>query len=207
MAVTTLYITRHGQTEWNVAKRMQGHKDSPLTALGAKQARQLGVALQTVHIDTIYCSSSERALQTARFIAGNRPIPVESTDALWEIGQGVWEGMTIDAIDTAYPTVYRLYRDSPTTYQPLSGAESFHEVKRRVVAFVEEAVAANAGKSLLIVTHTIPVKLLLHHFEGRSLEKLWDDPFIHPTSLSKIVIDENGQPVIEVYANTGHFGA
>ncbi|MFD2882332.1 histidine phosphatase family protein [Paenibacillus rhizoplanae] len=55
---TTVYITRHGQTEWNVQKRMQGHQDSPLTPLGVQQAEWLSKSLLDVHLDAVYASSS-----------------------------------------------------------------------------------------------------------------------------------------------------
>lgn len=89
---TTIYLVRHGQTEWNVLHRFQGHMDSPLTKLGIQQAEWLGEALQHDPIDLIYSSTSNRAFHTAEIIRGNRDVAVTACDEFKEINLGVWEG-------------------------------------------------------------------------------------------------------------------
>ncbi|WP_235206697.1 histidine phosphatase family protein [Paenibacillus tyrfis] len=75
---TTMYLTRHGQTEWNSKKKMQGHLDSPLTDYGMQQAEWLKERLENVHFDAIYSSSSPRAFNTARIVSGNHPVQIKS---------------------------------------------------------------------------------------------------------------------------------
>ena len=73
---TTVYVTRHGETEWNVEKRMQGRKNSALTENGMLQAKQLGDRMKDLPIDAIYSSPSERTLHTAELIKGERDVPI-----------------------------------------------------------------------------------------------------------------------------------
>lgn len=68
----TLYITRHGETEWNIQKRMQGHKDSPLTEKGRKQAQALGNYLKNIPFEKVFVSDSNRAYETACTIMEER---------------------------------------------------------------------------------------------------------------------------------------
>lgn len=60
MSTTTIFLTRHGQTEWNVQHRMQGHMDSELTALGVQQAEWLSRGMRTEQLDVIYASPSPK---------------------------------------------------------------------------------------------------------------------------------------------------
>jgi probable phosphoglycerate mutase len=85
LGITNLYITRHGQTEWNVQGRLQGHLDSPLTELGVIQAEQLADSLVNVEFDVIYSSPSLRTVRTADMIRGERPIDITIEDKLREI--------------------------------------------------------------------------------------------------------------------------
>ena len=92
MSTTTIYLTRHGQTEWNVQHRMQGHMDSALTSIGLQQAEWLSQGMRSVQLDAIYTSPSPRALRTAEIMRGERSTYLNLSDAFKEIGMGVWEG-------------------------------------------------------------------------------------------------------------------
>lgn len=95
MATTTVYLTRHGQTEWNVQQRMQGHQDSPLTPLGVQQAEWLGKGLREVPLDAVYASSSPRTLRTAEIILGERGIPVTACDEFKELCMGAGKAVNL----------------------------------------------------------------------------------------------------------------
>jgi broad specificity phosphatase PhoE len=85
--VLRLYIVRHGQTQWNVEKRMQGQQDSELIQKGIDGALALGRSLNTVDFNCIYSSSSRRTLHTAELIRGDRNICILPDDKLREISQ------------------------------------------------------------------------------------------------------------------------
>ncbi|MGG3306534.1 histidine phosphatase family protein [Paenibacillus lautus] len=200
---TTIYLVRHGQTEWNVQHRFQGHLDSPLTKLGIQQAEWLGEALQHDPIDLIYSSTSNRAFHTAEIIRGNRDVSVTACDEFKEINLGVWEGQIQERIGELYPQQLDHFWNHPELFG-VPGSETFHEVRERAVNKLVDIAASNPGASILLVTHTVVVKLLMAYFEGRSMDRLWDLPYIHPTCLSKIeLMDE--VPSILLHGDVSHY--
>lgn len=203
LTTTTVYITRHGQTEWNVQKRMQGHQDSPLTPLGVQQAEWLGKAMQDVHLDAVYASSSPRALRTAEIIRGEREIPLAAFDEFKEIRLGIWEGRDSGELEVQYPEQHQLFWGDPGLFS-IPGGETFAEVQERALGKLRELIAFHEGGTILIATHTVVVKVLMAYFEGRAMEKLWDLPYIHPTCLCRIDITD-GVPEIVLHGDTSHY--
>src|SRR3990172_8408752 len=90
---TTIYIVRHGETEWNIKGVMQGHSDSPLTKTGEKQAHQIAEELKEIHFDEIFSSDALRAKRTAEIIALERKMAVQAKTALRERNYGEFEGL------------------------------------------------------------------------------------------------------------------
>ena len=91
MKIKFLYV-RHGETIFNVTNKSQGACDSPLTNKGIEQAKQCAEKLSRVKIDKCYCSTSERAIDTADIILNNKNIPIEHLKGLKEMSFGVLEG-------------------------------------------------------------------------------------------------------------------
>lgn len=89
-----LYLTRHGQTEWNVSQKMQGACDSPLTELGVRQAEQLQKRLELLPVDKAYVSPLKRAMDTARLLVGGRGLELIADKRLSEASLGAFEGLT-----------------------------------------------------------------------------------------------------------------
>ncbi|MBK3496637.1 histidine phosphatase family protein [Viridibacillus sp. YIM B01967] len=202
--MVTLYITRHGQTEWNVAKRMQGWSDSPLTERGQKDAVKLGNKLKDIPFSTVYISPSGRTIQTAEILLKGRDVTTILDNDLREINTGDWQGMTLSDIEATYPTQYADYFERPEQFQPASG-ESFHDVKKRVLAALARIIEANGDGNILIVTHSVVKKLLINYFKGNPLNTLWNPPFIHGTSLTIVEIDSDGQAILKIVGDTTHF--
>jgi len=96
---TTLYIARHGETEWNRAGKLQGHQDSPLTARGHHQAESLAVALNNKQITRVYSSDLGRAIQTARAVAKHLEVELIIDERLRERNFGILEGKTKAELD------------------------------------------------------------------------------------------------------------
>ena len=186
----TLYITRHGQTEWNVESRMQGWADSALTPTGVAAATQLGKRLQNVPIDAVYSSTSGRTIHTAQLIIRERDIPLFQKEDLREINVGEWQGLVSTDIERDYAEQLKTYYERPSQYKSTSG-ENFHMLKERVLRAVEEIATAHLDGNILIVTHGVVKKCLINHFSGADLDLLWDPPFIHGTSLTVMEIDTN----------------
>jgi len=186
----TLYITRHGETKWNVQSRMQGWADSALTPSGIVAATQLGKRMQNIPIDTVYCSTSGRTIHTAQLIIGERDIPLFQKEDLREINVGEWQGMLSIDIERDYAEQLKTYYERPSQYKSASG-ENFHILKERILRAVEEIASAHPDGHVLIVTHGVVKKCLINHFSGADLDLLWDPPFIHGTSLTVLEVDTN----------------
>ncbi|SHJ47157.1 histidine phosphatase family protein [Paramaledivibacter caminithermalis] len=198
-----LFLTRHGQTQWNVEKRFQGSLDSALTELGVKQAKLLRDRLAHEKFDIIYSSHLNRAYKTAEIIKGNREIEIIKDENLAEMRLGKWEGLKHDEIMENYSKEYELFWNKPHLYKPSTG-EGYNELEKRVIGCLKGIIEENDGKNVLIVSHTVVVKQIMAYFENRPLEKLWDLPFIYPTSLSLVEID-NDIVEIKMHADISHF--
>jgi broad specificity phosphatase PhoE len=201
--ITNVYLVRHGQTEWNVEHRMQGHQDSPLTELGLIQAQWLADSFEDKPLDLIYSSTSYRAFKTAELIKKNKNIAIVQLDAFKEINLGEWEGQTQSHIKEAYPEQFNNFWNKPEAYNS-NGGEAYSDVMNRAFAKLMEIVKLNKGKHILIVTHTVVIKLLMTYFEHRPLTQLWDPPYIHPVCLCHIRI-ENDEISILLHGDISHY--
>jgi phosphoserine phosphatase len=201
--VTTLYITRHGETEWNIQKRMQGWMDSPLTELGKNQAEWLGQRLAEVNINIVYSSPLGRAFTTAEIICNGRNINIIKDDAFREINLGPWEGLRGDEIETFDKEQLDNFWYAPGAYVPSIG-ETFQNVIDRTYKGVKEILSKHEGETILIVTHAVAAKAIMSYFENRTIEQFWDPPFMHQTSLSEIQIDEDTHKIL-MHADIGHY--
>lgn len=182
---------------------MQGWKDSPLTEEGIGQAKKLAAHLNSVPFHKAWSSPSGRTMQTARLILESRHIPLEPMDAFREIRLGTWEGMLVSDIKDKYPEEEVLFWNHPVQYRPVGDGETFQEAKHRILPGLEMVLSQAATHDVLLVTHAATKKLIMSHFEGRPLERLWDPPFMNHTALSIIRVDGEG-PVIETHGDCSH---
>ncbi|QIZ67554.1 histidine phosphatase family protein [Geobacillus subterraneus] len=185
---TTLYLTRHGETKWNVEKRMQGWQDSPLTEKGRQDAKRLGKRLEVVELTAIYASTSGRALETAELVRGRRPIPIYQDERLREIHLGDWEGKTHDEIREMDPLAFDYFWNAPHRYAPERG-ERFFDVQQRALEAVRRIVRRHEGETVLIVTHGVVLKTLMAAFKGAPLDQLWAPPYMYGTSVTIVEVN------------------
>lgn len=201
---TIIYLVRHGQTEWNLSHKMQGHQDLPLTSLGVIQAEALKKAMNDVHIDVVMTSTSMRAVKTTEILTKDRDICMIKSDHFREICLGIWEGRSQWEIEEEYPDQYHLFWNDPEKFS-VEGSETLGDVARRALRELHHFLSIYRGKSLLIVSHTVLIKVLMSSFEGRPYEDLWDPPFIQPASLCQVEIVDD-RPSIILYGDTSHYG-
>lgn len=201
--MTRLYLTRHGQTEWNLIGIMQGSKESSLTEKGITQALQLGKRLEKTRLDIVYSSSSQRALSTAKLIVGKRNLPIIEVGDLTELNFGIWEGLKYEEIQSKYAEQYQAFWNTPHLLKDFPG-ETFDHFKTRVVGAIQRIIAENEGRDVLIVAHAVVLKFLLNHFENIPLEKAFDERIIHPTSLSIVEITSSEHQIL-TYNDTEHY--
>lgn len=168
----TFYIVRHGQTNWNILGKTQGHGNSDLTAKGIEQATELAESIVNYPIDYIYSSDLGRAVQTAQILGDKLNIKVKETEALREMGFGEWEGLLIDEIKTNYANVYTTWRNEPHLAQ-IPGGETLHLIKDRVDSFIQSLNEKYDDKHILLVTHSVTVRVMLLAFLNSGMENIY----------------------------------
>ncbi|MFL0247984.1 histidine phosphatase family protein [Candidatus Clostridium stratigraminis] len=197
-----LYITRHGETEWNIEGRMQGWKNSNLTKRGRMNATALGRSLKNIEFKKVYCSPLDRTKETTELIFKGRNIEVVYDENLKEINLGELQGLNQEEIKNIYPEFQNHFWENPQEYVPISG-ESFYDVKDRVIKVLQRIISENPEGNVMIVTHGVVLKTIHAYFKNLTMDKLWDPPFIYDTSLTIVEI-ENGIAKIIVEGDISH---
>jgi broad specificity phosphatase PhoE len=164
MSPAPIYLLRHGETEWNTQRRMQGRLDSPLTALGRAQAEALGRTLRG-HVDAtsaIVSSPQAPALGTARLVATELGIEHIGTDErLCEMTWGEMDGHTIPEIEIKWPGQVAERRSRHWDYIP-PGGESYAMVFERLASFVREL--RQATRPTVVVSHGAVGRVIRGHY-------------------------------------------
>ncbi|MDQ7793813.1 MAG: alpha-ribazole phosphatase [bacterium] len=172
MTGPTLYLVRHGLTEWNRQGRYQGHKDIPLDAVGRQQARSVARALAGVQLEAIYASDLLRARQTAEPLALEHGLKVACLPGLREMHFGDWEGLTRDEVHELYPEVVRTwYSDRARAGVP--GGETVAVFAERVLAAFEVVVGRHPRGSVAVISHGGSLRVYLCSVLGMDLSRLW----------------------------------
>ena len=160
-----LLLVRHGETDWNLGNRFQGHADPPLNETGRAQARELAAALADRSFDAVYSSPLRRAFETAEIIAaphGLQPVP---DPGLREVDVGEWQGLTREEVERRFPEQYRRWLGFG---QGWDEGETYDEMGRRVVATLLEIARKHDGETVLCVTHGGPIRAALASASGIS---------------------------------------
>lgn len=165
-----LYLMRHGQTEWNLAGRLQGRLDSPLTALGRAQARRQAWLLRDLPDLARYASTAGRARQTAQIAFGGAAFTCD--ERLHEIDIGTLTGWSSDQVRAAHPALFD-GGDSLRWYDHAPGGEHFAGLRARVRAFLDELTGP-----ALIVTHGITLRMLRAEAMGLPQARLAEMPVL-----------------------------
>lgn len=154
--VETIYLVRHGETEWNREGRIQGHLDSPLTGHGEDQARRVGRLLTELVTDpahhTVTASPLDRTRRTAAIVCealGQDPAGCRIDELLIEITLGEWDGMTREEIAAVDAENWRLYREDHWNFVP-PGGESYANMADRARRWLATTAAR---PDLIVVSH------------------------------------------------------
>lgn len=159
----TLYIIRHGQTDWNVKKITQGSNDIPLNEEGEKQARNFSNSFKSVRFDAVFSSDLIRAKKTAEIIALEKKLAVETTKLLRERRYGRFEGKKAEALDKLDKMKDALSKEERFKFKPYPDVESDEEIIGRLTTFLREISVSYLGKSILVITHGGMMRTLLNH--------------------------------------------
>lgn len=160
MTERTYYLIRHGQTDWNVAWRWQGHTDIPLNETGREQARRLGLRLAGVPIDRAVSSDSCRASETAQLALNGRDIPIEHDPSWREFHAGILEGKTWKEIEAEHADCVTGMNADFLGYV-FPGGESRGASQARALASFQKLRDEARGSHILIASHGMTIRVIL----------------------------------------------
>jgi probable phosphoglycerate mutase len=167
----TLYVTRHGETDYNVQKRYAGSTNIPLNANGLRQAEKLAHDLSSVKFDVIVSSPLLRARQTAETIQKLCDVPIIIINEFTEINMGVYEGLTREEAHAQYPDIWAKLSfdrldDAPT------GGETYRQVDTRVSIGITKIKDKYSKSKVLLVCHAFTARIINRQLSGLSFEDM-----------------------------------
>ncbi len=172
MKTTTIYLIRHGQTDWNKKKIFRGRKDIPLNDRGQQEAEALARHLSDVKFDAVYASPLSRAFETASIVARPHGILVEQENGMIDINYGIWEGLSDTQVKKRFPELYALWHTRPQRVRFPEG-ESLLMVKRRALASINRLTSEQAGGTVAIVSHRVVTKVVMCAVLGLGNDSFW----------------------------------
>ena len=171
-----IYIVRHGQTVWNIEKRLQGRSDIPLTQKGIDLAVETGENLKDTEFDIIYSSPLQRALCTAKAIRGTRDIEIRTDDRLKELSFGDYEGHVQEELNQMPGSTFQYFFERPELYVPAPNGETLEALCERAASFMQntiEPLAAHGFHRVMIVAHGAINKALMCHVKKHGIPDFW----------------------------------
>jgi broad specificity phosphatase PhoE len=148
--VTTILLARHGESDWNRARRWQGFADRPLTELGREQAVALAERLADTELDAVFSSDLQRARETAEIVARSKDLRVETTPDLREVDVGSWSGLTRGEAEARFPEAFARWLQGGEGWDD---GETYAEMSRRVVGAILRIAAKHPNGRALVVAH------------------------------------------------------
>jgi probable phosphoglycerate mutase len=184
-----VYNVRHGETDWNKDRRLQGRSDVELNSYGIELAEKTRDGLKNIHFDYIFSSPLKRAHKTAEIIKGDRAVPIVTDDRLMEISFGKNEGIPAAEM----PPDFQSFFDSPNDYVPAEGGETYAQLCARSRDFAQNVLQPlslrEPDANVLLVAHGAFNKSLLAYLGHRDLNDLWK---VFPLNCSVNIYDVNG---------------
>jgi broad specificity phosphatase PhoE len=155
--VTIVLLARHGQSDWNAARRWQGHADRPLTEKGRAQAMALAERLAHIELDGVYSSTLRRATDTARVVAEAQGLELVQLPELREVDVGSWSGLTREEAEERFPEGFARWREG---FPGWEDGEDYDEMAQRVIGAVVELALAHEDGRVLVVSHGGPIRAI-----------------------------------------------
>ena len=201
---TRLCLVRHGETEWNAARRIQGQIDIGLNETGLRQAEGAGRWLKQAGIVALYSSDLKRAWTTALLIGQALGLAPRSVPEMRERRYGVFEGLTYDEAKAKHPDGYAAFEGRNAEYNFENG-ESLSEMFARVTGKLKEIAAAHPGQNVVVVLHGGVLDIINRFVRGNSLETPRD--FLIPNAGLNWIATVDGLWHIETWGATEHLDA
>ncbi|MET9961517.1 bifunctional RNase H/acid phosphatase [Streptomyces sp. NPDC006326] len=204
-APATFVLLRHGETALTPQKRFSGSggSDPELSPAGRRQAAAVAEALAARGtVQTVVSSPLRRCRETAQAVADRLGLPVTVEQGLREVDFGAWEGLTFAEVQERFPDDLQAWLGSPKA-APTGGGESFAAATRRISATRDRLLAAHAGRTVLLVTHVTPVKIMVRLALGAPPESLFRME-LSAASLSAVAYYADGNASVRLLNDTSH---
>ena len=200
--VTTItHLLRHGQTEHTPERRFSGRNDLPLSRTGRAEAEAVAARAAELGIEVIVASPLRRTRETAEIVAATLGLAVQLDEDLVELDFGDIEGMTFDEAAKKHPLAARRFGTDVTMAAP--GGESVMDVSTRVARARRRILAEHTGRSVLVVTHMMPIKLMLT--AGLDVdEDVVHRVFLEAASLCTVTWSSDGRSSVRLVNDTAH---
>ena len=198
--MNTLYLVRHGETEWNHTRRYLGHTDIPLNETGKKQAAALSRQMDIKTVDLILASDLKRTFETASILNQVLKTDLKPEPRLREIFFGDMEGIKSEEAHTTYADEFKKWLDDPEC--PLPGGESLSDLGIRLSSLLDELKQDKDLDTVMLVTHSGVLRMLIRLLLQLPEKMQWHFRF-DLTSLSEIEF-RDAFPVIQYLNDTHH---
>ena len=177
--LTTFYIVRHGETDWNKQRLIQGQTDIILNETGKKQAKEIARQFKSLHLDLAFSSDLLRAKETTEIIALEHRLVVETVKVLRERNFGSLEGQPSDILLAHLKLMLALNNKARETHRVTPDAENEEEFSTRLFTFFRETAVAFPDKKILVGTHGGVLRMILIHLGIKTHEEFQDTRFIN----------------------------
>jgi 2,3-bisphosphoglycerate-dependent phosphoglycerate mutase len=172
--MTRICLVRHGETDWNAERRLQGHIDVPLNATGVAQARATAANLAEQDFTAVYTSDLQRARQTAAEAARSLALDPQPEPRLRERHYGNFQGLTYAEAQTRYPEGYRRFQERDPSFTFGDDGESLEDFAGRIRTALEALAERHAGEQILVVTHGGVLDIAHRLASGKPLDSVRD---------------------------------
>lgn len=199
-----LYIARHGETQWNKEKRIQGRADLEMNQTGMHQVSEVAKGLSKVQFDFVYSSPLKRAINTAKTISGNERIIID--EKIYELDFGPLEGIAygelgklpVEKLDANLKKVGEFF-GTPDKYIPFEGGESYGSIITRAKEFLNDMKGRyKKDENILVVSHATFIHVLISIIDKIPLAMLWSSIHIPNCSVSILEYKDEEFKVLEL---------
>jgi len=188
--VTTIFLARHGESDWNVAKRFQGHADRPLTERGRQQAHALADLVASQEIDAVYTSPLSRARETAEIVAARAGLEAVALPELREVDTGSWSGLSRADVEARFPEGFTRWRSGGSGWED---GESYEEMAERVIGALRTIAEDHPDGRVLVISHGGPIRAIHAAAEGVAIRDYRRLRPVEPNARLSSVAVENGR--------------
>jgi broad specificity phosphatase PhoE len=170
--MASIYLVRHGTTDWNQGEIFRGRLDIKLNEAGRAEAKAAASTFQNIDLTEVFSSPLSRAMETARAIAETKGLAVKPDAAFVDLNFGDWQGLSVQRVKQEYPDLYRLWIERPQEVT-FPGGETLAQARERAWEGFLRLFQEHEEKTILIVSHRVITKLLICTVLGIGESHFW----------------------------------